>query len=164
MQEYKYIIDQLFADADAAAARGDKFRRNPVTGGQWVKGQDSTAKQKRLAAAAMRARDRFELERPPDAPTLPLTQDGREELKTTGRSIDYLTALYARSWASLDYGDHPAFTRYVSAVLAAARIPAWILNDPDIASRFPPVPDASLQGGCLWQPWKRFWRRRCWTA
>src|SRR5215207_6796194 len=73
-------IDLLFKHA-AEDGCGCKF--NPVTGGQYVPGLDCLKRQKMLARRALDARNRFEVDGPPDAQPLPLTTSEREEFKNS---------------------------------------------------------------------------------
>jgi hypothetical protein len=149
------LVDRLFAEADAAAGNS-AFRRNPIDGSGWVKGQDNPVSQKKRALRALAARRAFEYQRPFDVNPLPLSDSDREDLKGTGRAIDYVTSLFARSWAACNYGDeHPPFDRYVSGALASNLLPARVANDPDLVVRFGPAPLIGMGGGCIWRAPKR---------
>lgn len=145
----KYYLEDLFAQADAEAGICT-MRRNPVTGSKWVHRKDSRRAQMRKAEAALIARERFDHERPADARPLPLTYEDRENLKGTGRPIDYLTALYARSWTAVDFGRHPSFAEYLAGALASDMLPDWVAADQELVRRYPPTPLAGLGGGCHW--------------
>ncbi|MCX7342000.1 MAG: hypothetical protein NT037_16070 [Hyphomicrobiales bacterium] len=145
-----YDLEDLFAQADAAAGRSI-FRRNPVTGDSWVQGLDSRAEQMDAAAAALSARRWFERERPAFAPELPVNYEEREKLKGTGRAIDYLIALYARSWEASGYSKHPRFAEFAAGALASDMLPDRVATDCELLRCYPPTPLEGLEGGCVWQ-------------
>jgi hypothetical protein len=148
-------LDDLFAQADAAAGMST-MRRNTVTGGWWMQGLDSRAEQMDAAAAALSARRWFERERPAFAPELPVNYEERENLKGTGRPLDYVTSLFASSWKSAGYGPHPSFPEYVAGALASGMLPDWVANDPELVRRYLPTPLAGLGSGCIWRKPKRW--------
>jgi hypothetical protein len=150
MKSYEEQVDRLFANAED---RHDKRERtNPVTGGRFVPGLDPIGTQKREAIMALKARDWFETQRPPDAPKLPLTYWDREDLKVDG--IRYIVSLFARSLAMRDYhtDGHPHFEEYTRGVMASGMAPEWVSKDPDLLRRYPPKHLRGLGGGCIWRP------------
>ncbi len=146
-----YDLEGLFAQADAAAGIST-MRRNPVTGSKWVHGLDSRREQMDAASAALWARRVFERERPAFAPELPVNYEERENLKGTGRAIDYLTALYACSLEKSGYSKHPSLPEYIAGALASDMLPDWVAADQELVRRYPPTPLAGLGGGCIWYP------------
>ena len=93
-------VDQLFAKLNAK--RGECCI-NPVTGAGFVWGIDPIAEQKEEAIVALRAREWFALNGPPDAPPLPLTHADVEAYRNA-RGLAGVVGFYARSLSREGYG------------------------------------------------------------
>jgi len=108
-------VERLFSETPV---RHGKTCENPVTGGRFVYGLDPIAPQKDVACRALLAREWFALNRPADAPQLPITYEEREYLKwRTGRPLDYVVAQFAGSLGThYDVTEHPSFSEFVSGL------------------------------------------------
>ncbi len=148
MKTIEQQVEELFENAED---RHRELRRNPVTGGGFVRGVDPIGRQKRHAVKALKARAWFEPQRPPDTPELPLTQWDREANKVGG--VRHVIAWFARSLAMRDYetDGHPRFEEYARGVMASPLAPEWIRDDPDLLKRYPPTPLAGLGAGLVWR-------------
>src|SRR5262249_50859299 len=91
-------VDRMFGEI--SAKRGD-LCTNPVTGGEFVYGFDSTRLQKKMAYHALHAREDFALNGPADARRLPLEHWECERLRWSVRPWDYLTGKYAKGVLAL---------------------------------------------------------------
>jgi len=108
-------VERLFGEI--SAKRGD-LCTNPVTGGEFVYGFDPIRLQKRIAYNALRAREDFARNGPADAPRLPLEHWECEQVRWSGRPLDYLTAQYAKCMVALyNVKAHLSFDDYASGVL-----------------------------------------------
>ena len=109
-------VERLFSEI--RVPRGS-ICENPVTGGQFVYKVDRTKPQKDIACRALKAREWFADNGPPDAPPLPLTYEEREEYKWQRRPLDYIIAQYARSLLEIRYdvATHPSFSDFASGLL-----------------------------------------------
>jgi hypothetical protein len=142
LKDVKRIFDQ-------APDRGAKIRTNPITGGCWVPGLDSTAAQIRIAwraldAQAVCASGALR----GSSQSLPLTYAAREAEKVSG-GFGYAVSLFARSLADKKYvlDSHPPFDVYMSGLLARPEIgPRLLAREPGLALRFPPRPLIGLDG------------------
>jgi hypothetical protein len=116
---------------------------------------DPIAPQKRMARAALLAREHFALNGPPDAPLLPLSQGDREDLKRGRGGLAILVSLYARSLESRKYDleEHPTFFDYACGVMASEHngYPG-LKEDQELRKRFPPRHLAGLGPGLYWKP------------
>ena len=155
-------VDRLFREAPD---RFEKLRRNPITGSNWLAGEDPIGPQKRAARRALAAREWFAKSAPPDAPQLPLSHDECQRLKFAacqkcgfGRcekcGVGYLVACFAQSIEARNYDveGHPAFDEYARGVLAFPYAPDFIKQDAELLKRFPPRPLPGLRPGLVWQP------------
>jgi hypothetical protein len=142
-------VDRLFREAPD---RFEKLRRNPVTGSNWVAGEDPIGPQKRAARRALAAREWFAKVGPPDAPPFPLSYCEREDLKRGG--LPHILAWYARSLEARKYDveTHPTFDDYARGVLASPYAPPFITQDQQLRKRFPPTPLHGLGSGLYWEP------------
>ena len=153
-------VDQLFNDALDAS---DTVRRNPVTGGTWLNGDDPIEPQREAAHRAFLEVEWFAHNAPPDVQPLPLTQDDRDDLKRGDRGLlFYIVALCRTSLDSPDFDleEHPPFSDYVSGVLWEAErvdsdiggLPNYPDELPELKKRFPPRPLKGLGPGFCWEP------------
>jgi hypothetical protein len=144
MDDIELEVARLFRNVPGE--RGD-ICEFPIIGGHFVKGEDRTRKEQKLACKALRAREWFAVNGPPDAPPLPLSYNGREALKNG--DIGHIVALYARSLYALqyDYETHPSFYDYACGVMAKGFNSA----DKALEQRYPPRPLEGLDGGCYWR-------------
>jgi hypothetical protein len=140
-------VEHLFANADD---RHEEFRRNPVTGGGFVRGLDLIRPQKQLAVKALEARAWFEAQRPSDAAELPLSNEEREFIKAGG--VNYIVSVFGRSLEAGDYKmeEHARFEEYARGVMASPLTPEHVRNDPDLLRRYPPTSLPGLRGGLIW--------------
>ena len=150
-------VERLFNESPA---RYGENCRNPVTGAGYVHGVDPIAEQKEAAYRVLLAREWFAFNAPPDAPPLPINGREREDWRQTSRPLDYIVALYARSFADrCDVKEHPSFADYVSGVLwdnenarVGGRLPDWPDGLPQLKKRFPPRELAGMELGFCWRP------------
>ena len=129
-------------------------RRNSITGGLWVPGEDSIEEQVDAAIRAYKARVYFASHGPSDCQPLPLSYNEREEIKLRG-GLSYIVALYARSLAARDYllDGHPDFDTYASGLLAIPNLKRLFLwTEPALATRYPPCLLPGLDGSGYWTP------------
>jgi hypothetical protein len=143
-------VDRLFNEM--GATRGD-YCRNPITGASFVWGVDPIGAQKRDAVRALRARELFAENGPPDAPPLPLSHDEIEDAKNA-RGLTRVVGSYARSLAARDWNlpEHPPFDDYARGVMASDYAPYFIKNNAALVRRFPPRSLPGLGPGLCWQP------------
>jgi hypothetical protein len=152
-------VERLFNESPAQY--GDRCT-NPVTGSGYIHGADPVAPQKEAAYRALLAREWFAFNGPADAPPLPINARDREDWKRTGRLLDYILALYARSLGDrYDVIEHPPFAAYVSGVLwesenvqGGGRLPIYPDELPVLKKRFPPQELAGMESGFCWSPSK----------
>jgi len=135
-------VRRMFAHAPDHGAR---IRTNPVTGGEWMPGLDSTEFQIRKAYRALQAQTACAQTGLTGKYKLPLTYAEREKLKSQG-GMAYGVSLFARSLAEKDYrlSNHPSFDVYMWGLLATPLGPRLIADDPTLADRFPPAPMVGL--------------------
>ena len=137
------------------------MRRNPVTGGCWVPGIDPIRPQKKAALRALLAREWFAQHAPPDAPPLPVSVAERENVRLSANRLNLIVAYFARSSESgkYNFNEHPSFEDYAQGLFASthmdAYLKAWLLEDSDLANRYPPSPLPGLGPGLYWDPPKR---------
>jgi hypothetical protein len=143
-------VDRLFNEM--GATRGD-YCRNPITGASFVWGVDPIGAQKRDAVRALRARELFAENGPPDAPPLPLSHDEIEDAKNA-RGLTLVVGSYARSLAARDWNlpEHPSFDDFACGLMAWEHTPDFIKNDEELRRRFPPRSLPGLGPGLYWQP------------
>ena len=151
------IVDQLFSEIKAE--RGGCCN-NPVTGGGFVWGLDPIAPQKKEAVAALRAREWFAANGPPDAPPLPLSDLEVEEYRGA-RGLACVVGFFARSLSREGYGrqryelcKHPSFDDFARGLMAiaVARGLKGLEQDAQLKKRFPPRPLAGMTPGAYWAP------------
>lgn len=139
---------------------------NPVTRGSFMKGEsgeDSIAYQKRAAEKALLAQEWFAFYGPPDAPPLPVTACGWEEMRHEF-GLNTLVGSYARSLAirSWEVHNHPSFEDFARGLMAIDT-GLWDLQNrvgPDVLKRYPPRPLVGMTRGTYWAPGKEcegFW-------
>ena len=136
-------VRQMFAQAPD---RGAQTRTNPITGGGWVPGKDSTEAQIRIAWRALIAQAECASTGLLGGYPLPLSYAAREAGKASG-GFGYAVSLFARSLADKEYvlSNHPPFDVYLSGLLARPDIGSYLLGrDPLLAFRFPPTPLVGL--------------------
>jgi hypothetical protein len=135
----KAYVKVIFAQAPDRHAT---VRTNPITGGSWVPGLDSTEAQIRVARRALMARDACAADGRLGNYSLPLSYDEREAGKSEF-GLEYAISLFARSIAGKDFilTSHPPFDIYMSGLLARPGIgPRLLAADPSLAVRYPPTP------------------------
>ena len=154
------VVRQMFAQAPD---RGAQIRTNPVTGGQWVPGEDSTEAQIRIAWRALTAQAECASTGLLGGYPLPLSYASREALKANG-GFGYAVSLFARSIADKGYvlSSHPPFDVYLSGLLARPDIGPYLLGpDPGLALRFPPTPLVGLDDSGYFRPVRMRRRMGC---
>jgi hypothetical protein len=156
MDQIEEVVDRLYRELPGSTGERCEF---PVIGGGFIKGEDSTVRERRLACLALAAREWFAKHGPPDAPPLPLSYDEREGLKRG--DLGHLVALYARSLAAQDYDveKHPSFHDYACGVMASGLRPS---HNEELCERFPPRPLDGLDNGLYWSPPRRRSKARAW--
>jgi len=108
-------VERLFGEI--SAKRGE-LCTNPVTGGEFVYGFDPIRLQKKIAYHALLAREDFALNGPADAPRLPLEHWECEQVRWSGRPLDYFTAQYAKCMVALyNVKAHLSFDDYARGIL-----------------------------------------------
>ena len=153
-------VERLFSENPA---RSNGLCTNPVTGQDYVRGADQIAPEKEAAYRALLAREWFAFTAPPDATPLPINVYDREDWKRTGRLLDYIIALYARSLdGRYDVKEHPTFADYVSGVpwesehvQGGGSLPIYPDELPRLKKRFPPRELEGMESGFCWCPPKR---------
>ena len=108
-------VERLF---DQISARHGDLCWNPVTGEEFVYGVDPIGLRKKMAHHALLAREDFAVNGPDDAPPLPLEHGECEQVRWSGKPLNYLTAQYAKSMVALyNVKAHLSFDDYASGVL-----------------------------------------------
>jgi hypothetical protein len=148
-------VDRLFDGLDAK--RGDCCD-NPVTGGGFIWGIDPISAQKREAIVALRAREWFAINGPPDAPPLPLSYADVEDYRNA-RGLKGVVGFYARSLSREGYGrkaydteQHPSFEDFARGLMAIDTGLWGIEKDKKLRKRFPPRPLVGMTPGAYWAP------------
>jgi hypothetical protein len=129
----------------------------PITSGLVVWGLTKRAPKKRAAVSALRARERFALNGPSDAPPLPVSHDEVEAYRNA-RGLKGMVGFYARSLERLRYDDqeHPCFYDFVCGLMAA-NTGMWRLEeDEELKKLFPPRPLPGMTPGGFWAPPNEF--------
>ena len=156
MTQIESYVDQLFTQLPRPA-NGIDAGENPVTGAGFVWGADKIEPQKREACRALRAREWFAKNGPPDVQPLPLHHQVIEDLRYQKGPLLHLLASYARSVRGRDWDieGHPLFDVYARGVLASPYAPAFLMQDEGLRKRFPPGPITGEIGRDLcWHPAK----------
>ena len=121
-------VERLFSENPA---QSNGLCTNPVTGQWYVRGVDPIAPQKEAAYRALLAREWFAFTAPPDATPLPINEYDREDWKRTGRLLDYIIALYARSLDNrYDVKEHPLSPTMSAACSGNMRTSRAAANSP----------------------------------
>ena len=143
------LVDRLFGDVKAQ--RGECCVL-PFTGARIVWGIDPIAPEKKKAISALRARDWFAVNGPPDAPVLPLSSNDVEDYRHA-RGLKGVVGFYARSLARQGYDvkKHPSFDDFARGLMAINTGLWGIEKDEALRKRFPPRP---LEGmtSAFWAP------------
>jgi hypothetical protein len=151
------IVERLFSEIKA---KGGECCDNPVTGGGFVWGLDPIAPQKKAAVVALRAREWFAVNGPPDAPPLPLSSNDVEDYRRA-RGLKGIVGFYARSLSRQGYGrqrydvrTHPSFDDFARGLMAlAVERGLWNLEkDESLIRRFPPRPLPGMTPSAFWAP------------
>src|SRR4051794_15749771 len=127
-------VRKMFAQAPD---RGAKIRTNPVTGGDWVPGLDSTEAQIKVAWRALTAREACAVSGLLRGHSLPLNYGEREAAKQS--AFGYGVSMFAHSLRNNDYvlPNHPPFDFYMAGLLAKPEIGRRLLKgDPSLAVFF----------------------------
>jgi len=111
---------------------------------------------KRLVVAALTARALFERQKPPWAPSLPLSgADIDKRLRDEDPRLNLL-GYFGASWACANWGRfHPPFFVYASGVMASPYTPEHIRTDPRLLREFPPTLLAELDHALCWNTGER---------
>jgi hypothetical protein len=164
--EIKEHVDRLFK-----ANRKEEIAEIPIVGGHYCPGLDNIRPLKKLARAALAAREWFYENGPADLQPLPLSYNEREEVKREGglSGLSTILGLYARSLGCRDYDvdEHPSFFEYACGLMASDFIGGYarMQENQQLRKRFPPRPLKGLGPGLCWEPPKEHartmesWRR-----
>jgi hypothetical protein len=143
-------VERLFGQI---SARRGELCENPVTGGDFVYGFDPIRLQKKVAYHALLAREDFALNGPADAPRLPLEHWECEQVRWSGRPLDYLTGQYAKCVVALyNVKARLSFDDYARGVLwehdnvAGSALPFTPEQLAEMKRRFPPRKQAASFG------------------
>jgi hypothetical protein len=168
--EIKEYVDRLFRSSHKAN-RKRGWAEIPIVGGHYAPGEDNVRPLKKLACAALAAREWFYENGPADLQPLPLSYDEREDVKREGglSGLSTILGLYARSLACRDYDvdEHPSFFEYACGLMASDFIGGYagMQENQQLRRRFPPRVLPGLGPGLCWRPPKEHarmmesWRR-----
>jgi hypothetical protein len=153
------IVDQLFSEIKAKRGEGCN---NPVTGSGFLWGIDPIPTQKKEAIAALRAREWFAVNGPPDAPPLPLSDHDVDNYRNA-RGLAGIVGFYARSLSREGYGrrcydvrNHPSFDEFARGLMAINTGLWGIEKDAQLRMRFPPRPLAGMTPSAFWSSPEEF--------
>ena len=138
-------VDQLFKDETG------RLRRNPVTGGYWVHGEDSISHQKRAACRALLAQEWFAVYGPRNAPPLPTMEVDMHAMKYTS-PLNYILSRFAHSLMmnGWDFINYPSFEKFARGCMASKYAPDFVKNDKLLRKRYPPRHLPRLGRGLGW--------------
>jgi hypothetical protein len=151
------LVEQLFSGIKAK--RGECCD-NPVTGSGFVWGVDRISTQKKQAIVALRAREWFAVNGPPDAPPLPLSHADVEDYRSTS-GLARIVGFFARSLSRQGYGrqrydvcKHPSFEDFARGLIALAKERGLrgLEQDETLIRRFPPRPLVGMTPSAYWDP------------
>jgi hypothetical protein len=144
------LVYRLFSEIKA---NGGEICDLPVTGARIVWGLDPIAPQKKAAVVALRAREWFAVNGPPDAPPLPLSYADVERYRKA-RGLAGVVGFYARSLARLDYDlrNHPSFHDFACGLMAINTGLWGIEKDENLNRRFPPRSLEGMTPSAFWAP------------
>ena len=156
MSLIKHKVDMLFVRV--LLQPDGNVCENPVTEGRFVKGEtgeDSIAYQKHAAEMALLAQEWFAVYGPSNAPPLPVTAWGWEEMRHDF-GLSALVGSYARSLAKRNWAVHihPAFEDFARGLMAIDT-GLWDLQNrvgPDVLKRYPPCALVGMTPGTYWAP------------
>jgi hypothetical protein len=144
------LVDRLFSEIKAK--RGECCA-NPATSDGFEWGIDPIAPQKRAAVAALRARELFAINGPPDAPPLPLSIEEYEDYRSNGRGLRRVVGFFGRSLKANGYDiRHPSFEDFARGLIAMCTGLWQIEKDENLKKRFPPRPLAGMTASAIWAP------------
>jgi hypothetical protein len=148
--EFERAVDKLFAKT-----REDGFylARTPITHRLYdVNNPAQIHKFKQDIRAALAARVWFRQHGPLWAPPLPLNYADCEKLEHDADPRIELVGHYAFSLRALvwDYKTHPLFVDFCRGLMAYARTPSYLKEDPELLAEFPPRPLAGIDAGLRW--------------
>ena len=146
----KALVDWQFSEMKAK--RGD-YCVNPVTGEDFIWGEDPIAEQKKAAIKALRARRWFEVNGPSDAPRLPLSYDDVEDYRQAG-GLAAIVGFFARSLEANEYDvdRHPSFEDFARGLMACNSGFWGVEKNAEMRKRFPPRPLNGMNCGLYWEP------------
>jgi hypothetical protein len=111
---------------------------------------------KRLVCAALFARNSFEQQKPPWAPSLPLSDTDVKKLLRDEDPRLSLLGYFAASWACANWHrSHPPFFVYASGVMACPHTPEHIRTDPRLLRDYPPTLLTELNHALCWNTGER---------
>jgi hypothetical protein len=149
-------VDRLFSEIKT---KHGECCVNPVTGTLFVRGIDSIRTQKKAAIGALRAREWFAVNGPPDAPPLPLSAYEHEDYRH-GRGLRQIVGFFGRSLEAneYDFHRHPSFEDFARGLMAMAVDGGlWGLeHDAQLKKRFPPRRLPGMTPGAYWAPPKEY--------
>jgi hypothetical protein len=146
MVNIKSYVDELFRQLP----HGYCF--NPITGENFMNGDDPIEPHKQRACRALEAREWVKQNAPPDLPPLPLGRD-IGDIKH-GWGLLHLYGYFARSIAGKDYvvAGHPPFDIFAQGVLGSPFCPWQMKENAELNKRFPPVYMPEIGIGLGWEP------------
>jgi hypothetical protein len=113
----------------------------------------TNTKDTKLKRQAQLARERFAVEGPPDAPSLPLSHDEIEDARNarglTGACGFYARSLALRQW---DLQEHPSFRDFTRGLMASDTGSWKIEQDAQLQQRFPPRRLEGMGPDLHWRP------------
>ncbi|ESW73489.1 hypothetical protein NKK52_25915 [Mesorhizobium sp. C277A] len=130
------------------------LRRNTITGGLFVLGEDDLLEEVMKAIPRIRAVVHFGWSGP-SGQRLPINHIERKVLECSTEPTDVLWSLFAGSLeaSDFDYRRHPSFIEYAAGVFAAHHNRRLLEKDPSLASEYPPKPLAGLDHrSTAWRP------------
>jgi hypothetical protein len=158
------IRTKVDAEFQNVLSQPDGWCENPITGGRFLKGgtgEDSIAHQKREAEKALLAQEWFALDGPANAPALPVTQMGWEDMRHDHEcGLNPLIGFYSRSLSFRDWQvhNHPSFEDFARGLLANDN-GHWDLPQrvgPAVLKRYPPRALAGMTPHGYWAPPKEY--------
>ena len=152
--EFVMHVERLFeSERLRALAAGKKYVNVPFLDDLFpVDCEPLFSHYKRMAVAALSARDSFERQKPSWAPSLPLRSADIDRLLCGDPRLN-LVGYFAASWACMNWRrSHPPFFVYASGAMACSSTPKRIRANARLLREFPPAPTllAKLDRNLCW--------------
>jgi hypothetical protein len=152
-QKLERHVGDLFEEVrQKAEAAGEKFAIVPYLGDSFPIECAWLFRLKRQVARALVARKLFEQHAPPE---LPLSNTDIEKAIRSKDNRIVLIGFFARSWACANWGAHPSFIDYSSAVMTSEHAPQHLRTDAALLKKFPPRPLKGLDRNLCWGTFDR---------